>query len=221
MTVQADAERGDAFYNRFYADGGWKYAFWREYLWHRRHVVKRFGLRRGMRMLEVACGNGFHTNLFNRMGFCCIGIDRSQAGIEWARKQYPNTTYYCRDILGDLPVDEASFDVVLARGCSHYHYDLMSEQATRTTDHLMRFLKPGGVFVMVIVTDRSGRREPGKVWQNRLEDYERHFSSFGLAWSVDWHKGVAICGLINRPAGRRAFVGQDVSPTVPVASLSG
>jgi SAM-dependent methyltransferase len=199
-SVQADAERGDKVYNEFYRTGGWKYSFWREYRWHRRHVVKRFRLRRGMSMLEAACGSGFHTNLFNRMGFHCIGVDRSRMGIAWAREHYPRNLYYRFDIGGELPVDRGGFDVVLARGCSHYHYDLMTDQARTTTLSLMGHLKPGGVFIMVIVTDLSGRRDPDQIWHNTLADYERHFSSFGLRWSVDWATGTAICGLWNERA---------------------
>lgn len=200
MTVEADPKRADAFYDDFYESGGWKYSFFREYRWHRRNVVKRFALRRGMRILEVACGNGFHTNLFDRMGFRCTGVDRSRTGIEWARRHYPRSVYHCGDINAEMPVELGSFDAVLARGCSHYHYDLMSEQALGTTTHMMRYLKPGGVFIMVIVTDLSGRREPDKVWQNTLEEYQRHFSSFGRRWSVEWVKGMAICGLYQELA---------------------
>lgn len=201
IATEADPTRGDAVYNEFYSRGGWKYSTWKEFWWHRRHLVKRFGLRRGMTIMEVGCGNGFHTNLFNRMGFRCVGLDRSPRGIAWARKHFPRSTYYCCDINDDLPVDRESFDVVFARGCSDYHYDLMRERPLATTKRLMQFVKPGGVFVMIIVTDRSGRRDPDKVWHNRIEDYQEHFSSFGLKWSVDWAEGMAICALYNEPLG--------------------
>ncbi len=199
MPTQADPNRGDAFYSQFYRSGGWKYSFWKEFWWHRRNVVKRFGLRRGMQVLEVACGTGFHTNLLNRMGLRCTGVDRSKEGIDWAREHYPRWTYRCCDITADMPVELGSFDAIVARGCSHYHYDLQSEQAVHTTAHLQRYLKPGGVFIMVIVTDLSGRKAPDEVWQNRIEDYERHFASWGRKWSVDWVDGMAVCGLWNVP----------------------
>ena len=195
LTVQADPARGDPVYNDFYRRGGWKYSFWKEYWWHRRHLVKRFQLRRGMGILEVACGNGFHTNLLRRMGFSCVGVDRSEEGIAWARSHYPKSTYHCADALGVLPVALGGFDVVFARGCSHYHYDLMADQAVTTTRHLLNYLKPGGVFVMVIVTDLSGSKEPDKIWHNSLDDYRTHFSSLGDRWSVDWVNGMAVCGL--------------------------
>ncbi len=191
-----DQEKGDAFYDKHYADGGWEYSRWREYLWHRKHLVKHFRIARGARMLEIACGTGFHTNLFNRMGFHCVGIDRSESGIECARKRYPRRAFHHCDFR-DVPFPDNSFDVVVARGFSFYHYDLASYEAHEATRTLLRYLKPGGMFAMLIVTDLSGAREEGCVWQNTLDDYEAHFSSFGMKWSVDWAEGMAICGLFK------------------------
>ncbi len=201
MAGEINEQRGRSFYDRHYKTGGWDYSFWREYRWHRRELVKRFGLRRGMSMLEVACGNGFHTNLFHWMGFDCVGIDRSEAGIGWARDHYPRRTFHCCD-LRDMPFSPGSFDVVVARGCSHYHYDLMSDISLETSESIMENVKPGGVFIMTIATDLSGRREPDQIWHNTLEGYRQHFRSFGMQWSVDWVDGMAICGLFNLPESR-------------------
>ncbi len=198
MADQINVERGISSYDRLYAQGGWKYSFRQEYRWHRREVIKRFGLRRGARMLEVACGNGFHTDVFNRMGFDCVGIDRSEMGITKARERFPKWNYLCCD-LRDMPFNREEFDVVIARGCSHYHYDLLSDIALETTDLLSKLLRPGGVFIMIIVSDLSGSREPDQVWHNVLDDYRRHFSSRGKRWSVDWVDGMVICGLYNEP----------------------
>jgi SAM-dependent methyltransferase len=148
-----------------------------------------------MRLLEVACGNGFHTNLLRRMGLETLGVDRSHAGIAWARTHFPRSDYHCGDLFDDLPAPRASFDCVYARGCSNYHYDLMSDQATTTTRHLLDYLKPNGVFVMVIVTNLSGSKDHGRIWHNTLDDYRQHFASFGSKFSVDWIEGMAVCGL--------------------------
>lgn len=185
------------FYETFYALGGWKYSFWREYWWHRKQVVKRFGLYRGMRLLEAACGTGFHTNLFWWMGFDCVGLDRSPVGIEQARRQFPRRRFLCADACTPMPLLENNFDVVLTRGCSSYHYNLMDANALETTRCLLRFLVSGGRFVLIIVSDLSGRREPDKVWQNTLDDYRRHFASFAGDHTVDWVNGMAICSLVK------------------------
>lgn len=197
MANEIDQERGDAFYGEFYRTGGWKYSFWREFFWHRRNVFRRFQLRRRSRALEVACGTGFHTNLFNRMGLRCTGVDRSEVGIQWAKQHYPKRNFCCCDFRA-MPFEDRSFDVIIARGLSYYHYDLLSDESLGATETLLKHLKPGGTFAMLIITDLSGRREPDQVWHNTLEDYRAHFSTFGCQSSVEWVDGMAICGVVNR-----------------------
>ncbi|MFQ5461459.1 MAG: class I SAM-dependent methyltransferase, partial [Phycisphaerae bacterium] len=120
--------------------------------------------------------------------------------------RFPKRTFHCCDFR-KIPYPEESFDVVIARGFSFYHYDLDSADAHLATRTVLRHLKGGGLFVMLIVTDQSGRREPGRVWQNQLADYEQHFASHARQWSVDWADGMAICSL-TKP--------QEVEPTPSV-----
>jgi SAM-dependent methyltransferase len=145
-----------------------------------------------MRMLEVACGMGFHTDLFNRMGFRCVGLDACATAIQIARSHYPLREFHLCDARGDLPMEESSFDVIITRGCSLYHYDLTSPTTLGVTPNLMRYLRPGGRFVLVIVSDLSGRCAPGGVWQNRMDDYRAHFNRFDPECTVDWHTGVVV-----------------------------
>lgn len=182
------------FYDTFYAEGGWRYSLLREWWWHWRHVVRPLRLRRGMRMLEVASGMGMHTDLFCRMGFDCSGIDLCTTGVEAARQRYPRRDFHCADAKGTLPFPTDSFDVVITRGCSLYHYDLQAAGPRAATANLWRYLKPGGLFVLVIVSDLSGRRDPVKIWQNRLEDYHKHFEPFDRNCVVNWRRGMVICG---------------------------
>jgi SAM-dependent methyltransferase len=183
-----------SFYDTFYAEGGWRYGLVREWRWHRRQMVQRFGLRRGSRILEVACGMGFHTDLFCRMGFQCVGMDACATGIAAARERYPKREFHCADAKGALPFATDSFDVIVTRGCSLYHYDLGAAGPHAATANLMNYLKPGGHFILIIVSDLSGRRDPVKIWQNRLEDYRTHFERFDPQCSITWHRGTVICG---------------------------
>lgn len=186
-------------YDAFYAQGGWKYHTLREWLWHRRQFVRRFNLKKNMRMLEVACGMGFHTNLFCRMGFDCIGTDICDTAIRLARYRYPNRIFRLADATGELPAEKGELDVIVTRGCSLYHYDLQAPKTVSATENFIQYLAPKGRFVLIIATDLSGRRDAGKIWQNRMSDYESHFAGFDLPFSVDWYKGMAICSL-SRPA---------------------
>jgi len=186
------------YYDTFYAEGGWRYSLVREWWWHRRHFVRRFKLRRGMRMLEVACGMGMHTDLFCRMGFDCSGIDLCPTGISAAQQRYPRRDFRVADAKAALPWEPGSFDVIVTRGCSLYHYDLAAPGPRAATQNLWQYLKPNGLFVLIIVSDLSGSRDPVKIWQNRLEDYRMHFEPFDSACTVDWHRGLVICGARRR-----------------------
>lgn len=179
-------------YDEFYTAGGWRYGLVREWWWHRKNLMKRFDLPRGLRMLEVACGIGFHTNLFCRMGFDCVGMDINPAGVDYAKRHYPQRQFVQADATTDLPFDEASFDIVITRGCSIYHYNLSGSTALDTTANLMRYLKPGGRFILIIATDLSGHKPSDNIWQNTLEDYRRHFEKFDAQCSIDWYRGLSI-----------------------------
>ncbi len=194
----ADA-KGTASYDAFYEAGGWQYNLLHDWWWHRRHFVKKFGLHRGDRVLEVACGTGFHTDLFCRMGLDCIGFDTCETAVRIARERYPNRRFFVGDARGDLPVEHESMDAVVTRGCSIYHYDLAAQPALDTTANLLRYLRVGGRFVLIIASDLSGRREAGKIWQNRLEEYRVHLSHFGSDQIIEWHKGMVVCG-VRKPA---------------------
>lgn len=183
------------FYDRFYAAGGWRYSRVREWWWHRRHFVRRFQLSRGMRLLEVACGMGFHTDLFCRMGFDCAGVDACETAIRLAKERFSGRAFHLADARGVLPFDMNTFDVIVTRGCSLYHYDLSTQPPRDMTANLLRYVKPGGIFVLMIATDLSGRREPGQIWHNQLDDYRAHFGAFDRPCTVDWHKGMAICSV--------------------------
>lgn len=179
-------------YDDFYAAGGWRYSLVREWWWHRKNLMKRFDLPRGLRMLEVACGSGFHTNLFCRMGLDCVGMDINPAGIEYAKAHYPEREFVQADATADLPFDESSFDIVITRGCSIYHYDLSGSIALNMTANIMRYLKPGGRFILIIATDLSGNKPTDNIWQNTLDDYRGHFHEFDPQCSVDWYRGLSI-----------------------------
>ena len=69
---------------------------------------------------------------------------------------------------------------------SWYHYYLDERSVAyqgvnvpnRTSD-LFRLLKVGGIFILQIVTDFSGRRTDGDVHQNEMNDYIGLFEQFG------------------------------------------
>jgi hypothetical protein len=87
-----------------------------------------------------------------------------------------------------------SFDVIFIRGMSWYHYELNGINAKgvdvpASTARLFEYLKKGGLFVLQIQTDFSGRKPVDGVHQNRLGEYTRLFDRFGDIVHISNWKG--------------------------------
>lgn len=101
-------------------------------------------LRRGARVLDVGCGNGFTAGQFVEQGCQVVGVDLSETGVELARRNYPGARF---EVMGADEhllerLDCAPFDIVVS---------------TEVIEHLYAprpyirgcygALKPGGRFI--------------------------------------------------------------------------
>jgi SAM-dependent methyltransferase len=74
-------------------------------------VHQRLGVGAGDRLLDVACGSGLAAELARIRGAAVAGIDASPRLIAVAADRNPGCDFRVGD-MGDLPWDDASFDVV-------------------------------------------------------------------------------------------------------------
>jgi SAM-dependent methyltransferase len=95
----------------------------------------------GSRWLDVGCGTGAFTELVMRR--CApgsiVGIDRSPAQIEHARRNLPGATFEVADSM-DLPFGEGEFDVVASALVIHFIPD-----RAKAFSEMRRVLHPGGL----------------------------------------------------------------------------
>ena len=144
-----------AIYNERYAvrAGG-------DLLWVRYNAVleeiQRWNLPAGARLLDVGCGPGFMTRGVARLGYQGIGVDTSEAMIEYCKEEAEDhgigrswAYRSCRTQKPFLSLD-AQFDAAVCAGVIDY---------LPTDDKLLaevaRVLKPGGRFLLC-VTNRFG-----------------------------------------------------------------
>jgi SAM-dependent methyltransferase len=97
------------------------------------------------RVLDLGCGLGTElAHLAQRGVALTVGVDRSIAALQRARRLHPAVAFVQADVL-ELPFGQAGFDVVLDRGCLHY---LRAADRPRYAAEVGRVLCPGGRFLL-------------------------------------------------------------------------
>ena len=188
-------QSGKNHYDDFYSKGGWKYDNWREKRFLVKRIINPLKLQRGLKLLELGCGMGFHSHLFSQLGFEVVGVDLSEAGISYAKNHFFEPQFLNIDAtILSSEFEYEHFDVIFVRGMSWYHYELNGVNihgvdVPSRTQELFRFLTKNGIFILQIKTDFSGRRPDNEVHHNKLEDYIRLFSSFGEVVFISDLKG--------------------------------
>ena len=115
---------------------------WMEH-WHRYHFASRWA--RGLRVLDIACGEGYGTALLARSASHVTGVDVAPKAIEHAKRSYSSVANIEFRIgsCTAIPLPDASVDVAISfETVEHIHEqdEFMAE--------LARVLKPGGIVIL-------------------------------------------------------------------------
>jgi SAM-dependent methyltransferase len=103
-------------------------------------IVMSVGLRRGDRVLDVACGFGRHAAELARRGFDVTGVDLSAAMLAEGRRLHPRVKFLKMD-MRRLPF-VAEFDAVINMFTSFGYFTPRENLATLR--RMARALRPGG-----------------------------------------------------------------------------
>lgn len=108
-------------------------------------IVRRAGLKRGDRLLDMACGRGRHLAGFIDAGMRVTGIDLSEESVREARSHCPKADVRVHDMRE--PLVDVAFDAVVCLFTSlGYTPDRTDDQ--RSIDAAAASLRPGGRFVL-------------------------------------------------------------------------
>jgi SAM-dependent methyltransferase len=140
-------------------------------------------LAKDKRVLDLACGEGYGSNMLASAAASVVGIDIDQTAIQHASDKYASKTLrFLTGSISSVPIpDNHSFDVIVCfEAIEHVedHEKLLGE--------VKRLLKPDGVFLVstpnkVVYHDESEAENPFHVKELYFEEFqqllERHFQN--------------------------------------------
>ena len=104
----------------------------------------------GGKILDIGCGPGLYTKRLSDLGYDTTGIDYSKRSIAYAKSQDCKTEYIYQNYL-ELDYLHA-FDAVLLIYCDYPA--LIPEEQKILLDRVFKALKPGGLFILDVNTDK-------------------------------------------------------------------
>lgn len=161
---------------------------------------------RGRRVLDIASGEGYGSNLLADVAQSVRGVDISEEAVEHARRKYrrPNLEYL-QGSADAIPLDASTVDTVVSfETIEHHdrHAEMMAE--------IKRVLRPEGVLVIsspdkLNYTDLPGTSNPFHVKELYREEFhalvKEQFANVEML-----SQRVAYGSLIAPEAGARGFV---------------
>lgn len=138
------------------------------YLTNFANTIRLLKLKRGQRVLDVACGGGWFSHWLRKLGYDARGMDISADFIALARERLladppfqalpfdPDEVYTVHDFEADrLPEAlRGTFDAIVLESCLHHFFDPVAAMT-----HIAEGLAPGGV---VLILEGENRRGPIK-----------------------------------------------------------
>ena len=141
--------------------------------------LKKFGIEDGL-MLELGCGTGTLTEMFDAKGFDMIGVDNSAEMLEIAREHPDDGILYLQQDMREFELYGTVAAVVSICDCMNY---ITEEDDLLTVFKLVNnYLDPDGIFIFDMntpykyremlgnTTIAENREEGSFIWENEFDE---------------------------------------------------
>ena len=122
--------------------------------------------KNSLKILDIACGTGFHSCFFKKLGVEYLGVDSSEAMLAQARKACPNQKFQKGDVTVATTFGQKSFSGALLLGFAIYEFN-----PKIILDNAFSWIEPGGSLLVHVV-------DPDKF--DPLLDLASPFAAFSL-----------------------------------------
>ena len=109
-------------------------------------LVQRLELRRGAKIIDLACGKGRHSVYLNNLGFDVLGLDLSKKSIEFD-KQFEDSDLHFKVHDMRNPIDSGKVDAVFNLFTSFGYFD-NEEDDKKVFKSVADVLPENGIFVL-------------------------------------------------------------------------
>lgn len=150
-------------------------------------MLERCGDVRGLRVLDVGCGEGRFCRKLYELGAHTVGLDPTVALLALARSRHPEGEYV-EGVAEALPFEDGAFDIVVS-----YVTLLDMPDYRRAIAEMVRVLKPGGKILAANLNSVSSTAIRG--WNKGPDDELLHMpvDNYTFEWGaiVGW-RGISI-----------------------------
>ena len=125
-------------------------------------------------ILDLGCGGGNDTLYLIKKGKSVIPCDQSENAINCIRKNFPEVTdAICFNMLDGFPLEDDSFEIVIADLCLHYFRET---DTRRILTEINRILVPGGhlIFRVNSINDVNHGAGQGREIEHHLYETGSH-----------------------------------------------
>lgn len=147
-TMKTGGDIFDDFYANYYDDLTFNYS---KNLFEIGEIITMSNLTQYSKVLDIGSGTGHHVAMLSEHNIPAIGLDSSNAMVEYAKKTYPKHNFNFGDALNSSLYSASSFSHILCLNFTMYYM----QDKTAFLRNSMNWLMPGGYLVIHLVDKDS------------------------------------------------------------------
>lgn len=151
-------------------------------------MMLKFKICSGLKLIDIGCGNGLYSNIFNKHGIIVTSVDISKNAIDYCIKSYDKTiNWICGDAFSLSYQDE--FDFGFCNFFTFFNAFEIPKEASKYACKLMDYIKPGGLLFFIWISDLSAVRlspERFNIMNFTIHQLEAFFSGYHVeSYAID------------------------------------